>query len=136
MTDALERVVATILAAEIGEDRSATEVAAGFARTADKLARHLNPLIGELGMCTVFERSITLGKRRFRWLATPSLTPAERPWTALGPSLEEQPASVAMEAAQALLEELVALLTRLIGSGLVSRLLWELWPHALPKESP
>lgn len=110
---------------------SSTHVAAGAVHACEQLTFHLARLIGELGTRTLLARSVALTSVRYPWLANtvPRAVPAGAPWVALGRSMELQDPHTASEAFVDLLSMFVELLGRLIGEGLVMRLLQEVWPE-------
>jgi hypothetical protein len=110
---------------------SSSHVAASVVRACEQLTSHLARLVGEIGSRTLLARSVFLTSARFPWLAnTISVTAsAGEPWAALGAAMELQEPDTASEAFAGLLSTFIDLLERLIGEGLVTRLLMEVWPE-------
>ena len=110
---------------------SSAQVAAGAVHACERLTYHLARLIGEIGIRTLLARSVALTSARFPWLANtvPGTAPADAPWASLGTAMELQDPHTASEAFVDLLSGFVGLLERLIGEGLVMRLLQEVWPE-------
>jgi hypothetical protein len=121
-----------LLASASGEATS-IEVAARAAGASEQLVRHLSRLLGEIGIRTLLDRSVRLASASFPWLAsatTSTITSkgSDAPAAALRTCLESQAPDVATEAFVLVLSTLVGLLVKLIGAGLVTRVLHELWP--------
>jgi len=110
---------------------SSTQVAASAVRACEQLTYHLARLVGEVGIRTLIARSVVLTCARFPWLANtvPGTVSAESPWASLRAAMELQDPQIASEAFVDLLSTFVELLGRLIGEGLVVRLLHEVWPE-------
>jgi hypothetical protein len=118
-------------ARQLVEGDSSTHVAAGAVRACEQLTYHLARLVGEVGIRTLIARSVALTCVRVPWLANtvPGTAPAESPWASLRTAMELQDPHTASEAFVDLLSTFVELLGRLIGEGLVVRLLQEVWPE-------
>lgn len=136
MTPELAAAVREIVAAarELVAGDSPTRVATGAVHVCEQLTRHLARIVGEIGMRTLLARSAALTSARFPWLVnTISATaPADAPWASLRSAMERQDPGTASEAFFDLLSTFVELLGRLIGEGLVARLLHEVWPEVFP----
>lgn len=74
----------------------------------------------------LLKRAIVLATAQLPWL--PAGPATESPLTALRAAMEQQDAASITEAFVAVLSAFVGLLERLIGRGLVERLLDEVWP--------
>ena len=122
-----------LLASPGGDGDSPKQVAERATQVCDRLARHLARLLGDIGIQTLLKRSIVLASAEFPWLPT-GPTP-ESPSATLRLALEQQDAESITEAFVAVLSAFVGLLERLIGSGLVERLLDEVWPDVFPHPS-
>jgi hypothetical protein len=101
-----------------------------------KLAEHLSPLVGDAGVQALFERSLTLSRAKFPWLALPAGAPSSAPpWVQLRACLDQHP-ELADEASVALLTTFLELLGRFIGERLAMQLLCEVWPELVPETPP
>lgn len=83
-------------------------------------------LIGDTGVQLLFKRSIVLASQQFAWL--PLAPTSESVSTALRNAMEQQDPESITDAFVAVLSTFIGLLERLIGAGLVERLLDEVWP--------
>jgi hypothetical protein len=123
-----------LLEGEPGDGDSSQQLAQRATDAFEKLAKHLSRLLGETGVQMLFARSLGMASAQHPWL--PSST--ERPATAMATlrdAMEQQePGSIA-DAFVAILSTLIELLKRLIGDGLVDRLLDEVWPSVFVHES-
>lgn len=126
MTPELAAAVRELVAGD-----SPTRVAAGAVHACEQLTRHLARIVGEIGIRTLLARSAALTSARFPWLVNtiPANAPADAPWASLRSAMELQDPPTASEAFVDLLSTFVDLLGRLIGEGLVARLLQEVWPE-------
>lgn len=120
---------------------SSSQVAASVVRACEQLTSHLARLVGEIGSRTLVARSVFLTSARFPWLANTfsATASADEPWAALRAAMELQAPDTAREAFAGLLSTFIELLERLIGEGLVARLLMEVWPEVFShtaKETP
>ena len=118
-----------LLAAQPGEGTSAKDVADRAARALERFSRHLGRLVGETGVETLWKRSIALASTRVPWLSGGTLREV----------MAQQAVDVATEGFVAAFSTFVGLLNRLIGEGLVDRLLAEVWPTIFSqpvKETP
>ena len=114
----------------VGTESSA-EVAARAVRLCDELSVHFARLVGDLGVRTLLARSAVLASARFHWLANtiPRAARADDSWTALSTALSLQDPREAVEGFSDLVTTFVGLLAKMIGEGLVARLLHEVWPE-------
>lgn len=127
MTPAFAEAARRILAPAREGDPVAAHAADQFEQLAHRLAR----LVGDLGVRTLFERSLAVASAQHPWLASArasSARPTDHAWTLLREVLAAREPAVALDAAVILLATLVALLERLIGEPLVAHLLDDLWP--------
>lgn len=126
LADAVRR----LLAAQPGEGTSAKDVADRAMRAWERLARHMARLVGDTGVETLWKRSVALAIPQVPWLSSGGT---------LREAMEQQAPDDATEGFVAVLSTFLGLLKRLIGEGLVDRLLVECWPaifsHAV-KETP
>ena len=83
----------------------------------------------------LFERSLRLANKRIPWLVVPKQASAARLRAELQTVLERREAEAIVAAFVAILSELVGILERLIGPGLVARLLYEAWPNVFVPEA-
>jgi len=130
MTPELAGAVRKLLAAEPGES-SSKELAERATRACEQLARHLSRLLGNNGIRTLFDRCLIKAGAQFPWLVQAKSVPggtSDEAWSALRTALEHQDPDTACEAFVLLLVTFIGLLERLIGEGLVERLLHEVWP--------
>jgi len=132
---ALTHIARSILASEVGHATSAEQIATSVTRTCEKLVDHLTPVLGELGIRTLFARSVTLTRATDSWLAIPGTAPSEARWAGLRASIATQPPDAAIEGSVALLANFMGILGRFIGDGLTARLLRDLWPDAFSTKS-
>lgn len=118
----------------VPESAAATsnEVAKRAAHACEQLQRHLARLLGETGVGTLFNRSVHLSSASFPWLASASAKATDGPVAALRARLESQSPEAAVEAFVLVLSTYVGLLGRLIGEGLLTRVLHEVWPTVFP----
>jgi hypothetical protein len=117
------------------EHASPPQVGESVARACEQLSRHLGQLVGETGVRALFVRSVAISSATYPWLANtiPRTASAESTWASLRTTLENQDPQTSREAFVALLSTFVGLLERLIGEGLVTRLLNEIWPEVFPR---
>lgn len=115
----------------------AKAVAAHAASVCELLAVHVSRLVGELGMRTLFARSLALASKSFPCFEL-STTAGKDPFEVLRTGLEAEAAERAIAAASHVFETFVELLERFIGGGLVASLLHEVWPgifEPIPQEA-
>ena len=131
MTPELAEAVRKLLAGGSREGGSSKELAERAIRACEQLAGHLSRLLGNNGIRTLFDRCLIKASAQFPWLANAKSMPGgpgEDAWSALRTALEHQDPDTACEAFVLLLVTFIGLLERLIGEGLVERLLHEVWP--------
>jgi hypothetical protein len=115
-----------------GADDSA---AAAAGRVYDKLHAHLAPLLGGMGVQSLFVRSAKLTPGEFGGLAEISILEGS---AKLREHLQAQGSVVDAESAAALLGTFLALLTTFIGERLVTQVLRSAWPtieETAPRET-
>lgn len=123
MIQDFERAASTLLA---GEGASSAHLAERAAYACEALSTHLSRLLGETGVRLMFKRSLLGATHRFPWLSVASRSDFSS--SSLRDVLAQQPPAEITEAFVAVMSAFVALLERLIGGGLVERLLDEVWP--------
>jgi hypothetical protein len=99
--------------------------AAAAGRVYDKLHAHLAPLVGTIGVQSLFVRSAKLTPGEFADLAEVSILEGS---AKLREHLQPQGSAVDAEAAVALFGTFLALLTTFIGERLVTQVLRNAWP--------
>ncbi len=118
---------------------NASAIAAHAEAVCQLLAQHFSRLIGELGMRTLFTRSLALAGAAFPCLRTTKPSACDGPYESLRRCLEQEAPDAAMEVAVHVLQTFIRLVERFIGAGLVANLLHEVWPTiflaALAKET-
>jgi hypothetical protein len=128
--------VANDLLAGAGDHAPSSSVAGLAAQRFEELARYLSQLVGDMGVRALFARSVASARSTYPWLA--AATPSAPPWVALRGAMERQEPPAIRDAFAGLLSSFIELLARLIGDGLVRRLMNDVWPEVfpqLPKES-
>jgi hypothetical protein len=131
----LGRAARTLLAGESGDGDSSQQVAERAMQACERLVSHVSRLLGELGGKMLFERSVVVASADHPWLRSTANT--EQPASAteaLRAALEQQEPESIAQAFVAILAALIGLLKRLIGDGLVERLLNEVWPAVFVHE--
>lgn len=109
-----------------GEGQSSQQIAERATQACERLATHLARLLGDTGTQLLLRRSVAIASLQFPWLvATPI---GESAWSAARSAMEQQDPETITESFVAILAAFVDLLERLIGEGLVARLLDEVWP--------
>ena len=131
MTREVEQAARRLLAGPPGA--SAQQVAERAAEACEQFTKHLARLLGETGVQLMLKRSMIRASAQFPWLATTSLT--ANATTALRSTLEQHDPDSITEAFVAILSALIGHLERLIGLGLVERLLEEVWPGVFRREA-
>jgi hypothetical protein len=116
-----------LLAAGPGEGASVKDVADRAERASERFAQHLARLVGGSGVETLWKRSLVLASANVPWLSSVG---------SLREAMEQQAPDAAIEGFVAVFSTFVYLLQRLIGVGLVERLLAEVWPAIFSKETP
>ncbi len=126
MTPAFAQAARQLVTDGPGDESSAERIAERAAEACEQFARHLARLLGNTGVQLLLKRSIVVASKQFPGLATvpgsQSVSPALR-----SAMTQLDPESIA-DAFVAVMSAFVALLERLIGEGLVERLLDEVWP--------
>jgi hypothetical protein len=126
-----------LLAGTPGESESSKQLAERAAAACEQFAQHLSRLLGATAVDLLVQRSVVLASATLPWLAPPS---SRRPvgavttTGALRAAMEREDPAAISEAFATILSELVGLLGRLIGEGLVDRLLHEVWPTVFVAE--
>jgi hypothetical protein len=115
-----------LVASSPGDVASSTLAAARAAAALDALAKHLARLLGDAGVQLLLKRSVAQAAATFPWLAGGAS--AGTVTSRLRAAMEAQEPDAISEAFVAVLSAFVGLLERLIGEGLVERLLAEVWP--------
>jgi len=130
--DFLDVVAAKLLADNPDDEPSG--VAARAVIALERLAHHVEQLVGATGVGALLARSIALASVTFPWLKVTAAVPGESPLVQLRLAIEAQDGSVITAAFALLLATFVGLLGRLIGEGLVTHLLHDVWPGACSQE--
>lgn len=133
LTRDLARAVPQILEA-FGADESSPDAAARVVLACEQFVRHTARLLGEQAVDMLFERSLQLANKRVPWLRVPKRESAAQGRAELQAALARQDAAAIVTAFVAILSELIGILERLIGPGLVARLLHEVWPTVFAPE--
>jgi len=131
MTSEVAEAARRLLTPAAGDDRSPVAVAGRVANAFERLSHHLARLVGDLGVRTMFDRSLALTSARYPWLASARSSrndASERAWSSLSTVMAQHEPAVTIEAAVLVLSTFIGLLERLIGATLVARLLEEVWP--------
>ena len=120
-----------------GGDVSASEVANRAVQACARWTAHLARLLGDAGVQVLLKRSVVIAAEQFAWLAV-GLS-SDPPLPALRKAMEQQDRDSIIDAFVGVLTAFVGLLERLIGEGLVERLLEEVWPSVfthVEKDTP
>ena len=125
------RAVANDLFAGVGDDSPPVRVAGVALQRFDELTRYLAQLVGEVGVRALFARGFADARSEYPWLPASPLT--DPTWVALRGAMERQDSSAIRDAFAELLGGFLELLARLIGDGLVRRLLHDVWPEVYPQ---
>jgi hypothetical protein len=124
-----QRAFRQALEREAGADATPAAVAAACRRLCERFAQHLSPLIGDAGAAAIHARSLHLAQRHVAGFIPPHTPePDEAIFLRIQLSLQRQDASVALDAAVAVIAGVSDLLTSFIGENLTARLLRETWP--------
>jgi hypothetical protein len=128
VTTKLADAARKLLATESGEVAT-QDVAMRATQACEQLAQPLSRLIGDLGIRTLLNRSLYLASASFPWLAGANVNrSSDGTATAFRTRMESQSPEEAADAFVLVLSTVVGLLEKLIGAGLVTRVLHELWP--------
>ena len=105
-------------------------------RTWHQVANQLVPIIGQQGVCSLFNRSIDLASKHYLWLLlAKNYAPGEAQLSHLLAWYESPEASAAAEANYLLLVTFTDLLASLIGEFLTDQILNPVWSsHLAPPE--
>jgi hypothetical protein len=132
--DTRQRVFGRTLAREAGPGADAPAIAAACRRVCERFAQQFTPLIGDVGVAAIFDRSLYLLRRNVPELAprraSDKSDQSDR-WEAfvlLEAFLTQQEPAPATETAVAFLTTAGVLLASFIGESLTTRLLREAWP--------
>jgi hypothetical protein len=125
------RAARKLFTGQPGETMTSKDIAGRAAAACVRLSEHLSRLIGDTGFRTLLKRSIVLASATYPLLATPGEA-SDSECSRLRDALEQQEPEAATDAFVAVLSTLVGILKRLIGEGLVERLLHEVWPAVFP----
>ncbi|HUS31285.1 MAG TPA: hypothetical protein VMZ53_22395 [Kofleriaceae bacterium] len=114
---AFERAARRLLAGRPSDSNSAKQVSARAAQSLERLSTHLARILGATGVHMLMERSIASSQ--------------------FPHAMENQNPETITDAFVDVLSSFVGLLKKLIGDGLVERLLHEVWPAIfVPAEHP
>lgn len=140
VTEEFSRAATKLLVSASGEDgESAKQIADRGAEAFTFLSQHLSRLLGQTGIETLLKRSMVLASAQYPWLVAAASTTQTNACSTLRVALEQQDSDSATDGFVAVLWMFVGLLKRLIGEGLVERLLHEVWPAIFApaaKETP
>jgi hypothetical protein len=100
--------------------------------TFEQLAHHLAQLVGVEGVRALLARSVALSSPAFPWLADIISVPTEDVFSPLRAALEHQAPQTIRDGHAALLSNFLGLLGRLVGQGLVERVVHDVWPDVFP----
>lgn len=126
MTPELGHAARRLAADRFGDVSEPRELAERAVHAYQQLATHLARLIGDAGVQLLLKRSVVLASKQLPWLV--GGPPSASSLSGLRTALEQQDRESITEAFIAVLSAFVGLLERLIGEGLVERLLGEVWP--------
>lgn len=136
-SQALRQVIIRLLTEEATQSRDREDVTASVVRVYEQFAYRLAPLIGEIGVEAILNRSAKLTQAEFPFFATNAVvSPGERVRTQLWEALKEQETAMVRKASEALLTKFAALVIKLIGERLAWRLLFNLSPEIFPSSPP
>ena len=127
MTPAFEQAARQLLADESGDVGSAKQIADRAVQACEQFAQHLARLLGYTGVQLLLKRSISIASNRVPSLA--ALPASESLSSALRGAFEQLEPAAITDAFAVVMAAFVGLLERLIGEGLVERLLDEVWPN-------
>jgi hypothetical protein len=126
MMTAFAQSARQIVATQPGEPASGARTAELAMQACERFANHLARLLGESGVQLLVKRSIVIASAQFAWLSAGDGT--QSAVVAMRVAMEQQQPELIGDAFVAVLMAFVGLLERLIGPGLVERLLEEVWP--------
>jgi len=131
VTDEIADAAKSLVGArEAGTPPSSKQIADRASQACERLSQHLSRLLGEAGVGMLWERSIVLASVAYPWLAASK----SRDVAAFNAAMASQSPDAATEAFVAVLSAFVGLLERLIGEGLMQRLLDEVWPGVFSRD--
>jgi hypothetical protein len=113
-------------ARQLLDNGTSEQLAERASQACQRLAKHLSALLGETGVELLLKRSLVLASAQFPWLVAGSSHGDAT--SQLRGALAPRDAESLVDAFVAVLSTFVGLLERLIGAGLVDRLLAEVWP--------
>lgn len=128
--------IAVALTRRAGPDASAAQVAYAATATWHEVGAALAPIIGQRGVCALYQRSLHLTRPAYPYLA--GLAESSQPTldvAALQTVLTNQTSDDAADASGAVLQTFHELLTQLIGAPLTERLLRSVWANFLSGET-
>lgn len=109
-----------------GQEATPSELADRAEQACGRWTTHVARLLGEAAVQVMLKRSIVFASGQFPWLAVgPS---SDTTLSALRKAMEQHDRASIIEAFVDVLTAFVSVLERLIGEGLVERLLEEVWP--------
>ncbi len=129
----LEGAGARVLARE-SQGASRDALALGVRRACERLLAHFGGLVGEVGIRMLLQRSLALSRAAHPWIGEWDPTRAPLDWAPMVASFEGQEPDVSQAAFANLFANLVGVLRRLIGDGLVFRVLHDTWPEEFDPE--
>lgn len=125
MTPEFGQAVRRLVAGEPAD--SASQIAARAAHEIERFAKQVTKLVGVTGSRLLLRRSVILASSKFPWLAL--ALAADNTVTAVRTAMEQQDVETILDAFAGVLSQLVGILDRLIGDGLVQRQLDAVWPN-------
>jgi hypothetical protein len=135
-SQALRQVITRLLTEEAAQSRDQEDPTAPVVRVYEQFAYRLAPLIGEVGVEAILNRSGKLTQADFPFFtASAVVSRGDSVPLQLWKALKEQEAATVGKASEALLTAFAALVIKLIGERLAWRLLFDLSPEIFP-DSP
>ena len=128
-------MIAKQLFAEAGDNPTPKSLAALAVKGMEQLTQHLSVIVGEPGIRALLSRSAARSSLTFVWLAG-TIVATESPdgrWDGLRAALVQQDPRTLRDGFIELLSTFIELLEKLIGRGLVRRLLHDVWTDAVPQ---